>query len=1266
MGNGASSDGRAAAGRPSSRPHSAAAGGPQRKQRVLANQGPRRSASSFRSPAAMQAAEASRQSAQRHPEAKSQALQRVAAQRRADANPAEEEALRAFTRNADPKSLRVLQLIQQADAVPQSNPAEKLRILRQCYPLLEEVPKDRFDQLAVTVYQQEGDIYYQQLDIQNAKDTFSRAITLAEKRVARQDTDMYMVLKRYVLAMIGMARIWYDHERDHQGFKFVDHKHPKVPAVDGAASDDGSASLSSLASSITSDGGSVFSLNEAILHSMAPRPPRRQTGPLFRRLKVKAPHTLPATANDREDEFVLHSRMTRELVASPCELLLLRCCEVVQIGHNAQSELLIPPQIELAQIYEDLGLFSRALLLVRRCLGILCSVYDYDHPWVIQLMQRADRLKELLEEQLRNEMATKIQATWKMHKAMQALEDALGRPVHRHYWIPRKYRATPDLDYLGDFVGDMPDDGLLGADDGQPEEESMPPTEDDPRSWAMVPQAVPVPAVSLSSDRPQRDPSYEAGEVEPALRNALVRYAPTQQQEGGDTFTAMVPNATVVGTTQDTQTDTDVQHTEFGDVLTVRTTTVTKTITEDLARSDEEEEEEEEESAEDEAAEDDEEYEDVEEVPPPVNTREAPPRPSPPQQQQQRQQPPPPPAHRPASLSDSPYADEEEEEEEEEVYPYDEDTAMEEPSPRDTSTEAQQPRHPRRHTAMPPPPLQAPSKPPQRAKQTQVQPRGHAAGTQTRDAPPPPPQQQQQNARLRDVSVSASSVEEPPSPPPPPPAHKTKQTQVQPRGLAAGTQTTHPSPPPPTPPARRASPVQPQVPPQPPRRTTTATQYETASDTSSLAPPPPPLPKPQQPRGAAARPPITSPYTDDDIPSLVVHERPAKQAPPSPPQQQQQQQPSRQVPSKPQKRSPPQPSPPHEEDDASMADSSVAEEPYKAASRAAAPPPPPPPRPYNPEVVHNSRREPFRDLVEPQEKYPLDVNGAPLFLPPLPYRSGLGPNGTPQPPASAAAPGSEQGGQLVVRVPSRSGAVQPYDPRKIDANAQPGMPMTLPSPANGYPRQMQNAPLPQPQPRKVTRDHKIITTRITRTYRRGGGDATESDDDGVAVEEDQIEEHESGSSWESGDSVSWEGSSNSSSTSHKHDHHRGKHHDAGSERSNADAASSSAASSSHRNVGLQSRRTAHHSSTSVRQPSKNSTAATGGVLRNISSQVNGGAKANGSRGQPTTADTFHGWREKEGAERDADGIKAEVVNASVKHHVKHQRRSKTTTTVRHH
>lgn len=511
--------------------------------------------------------------------------------------------LTVLTRDADPTTLRILQLVKEADAVPTADrPADKLLLLQQCYPMLEKVPTDRFDHVAMMVYQKEGEVYYKSGDLKSAKESYGRAITLAEKRVARRDKDVYMVLRRYVLSMVGLARIWYEHECDLKGFTFADARHPRIAAVD--PNDDEAVSVassfSSLASTLSSGGGSVFSLNQEVLKTMAPREPRSVTGPQFQRVHLRAPHEIRNSQFTAEDEFVLRSKMTRELVASPCELLLLRCCEVVELGLSCQSELLISPLIELAQLYEDLELYSRALLLVRRALGILCNVYDYDHPWVIELLQRADRLNALLEEQLRNEAATKIQATWRMHRAMQDLSEALGRPVKRHVWIPRKYRTTPEINFLDDFVNDMPMDGDNDKDGNASDYND----EDDEKVIELpyVPEENRDENGRAARHLPNNDDDDEDDDdkgyypddninngLVPRELDPVVVYDPAVHEGEVVTHTTVVPNVRVIGTTQDTETDTHVQPTEFGDVLTVRTTTVTKTITEDLDTDDEDE-----------------------------------------------------------------------------------------------------------------------------------------------------------------------------------------------------------------------------------------------------------------------------------------------------------------------------------------------------------------------------------------------------------------------------------------------------------------------------------------------------------------------------------------------------------------------------------------------------------------------------------------------------------------------------------------------------
>ncbi|CAC22633.1 conserved hypothetical protein [Leishmania major strain Friedlin] len=1088
MGNAASSPRRAPSASSSSSPARAFSTTPAtepRPTKMLVNAAPRASASNFRSPAAITAASVNRQARSQSPEARSASLQQAALQRRqripgtngSGTNVhghvgTEEDLFLAFTRNADPISLRVLELIQQADAVPLDSPGEQLRLLQECYPLLERVPNSRFDQLAVTVYQKEGDVYHQQGDIENAKNTYSRAITLAEKRVARQEADMYMVLKRYVLAMVGMARIWYNHERDHQGFTFVDHKHHKVQAVDGGdALHDANSSMSSLESSLMSDGGSVFSLNEAILKSMAPRPPRRQTGPHFQRVKMRAPHVMQSSQLNREDEFVLHSRMTRELVASPCELLLLRCCEVVQIGHNSQSELLIPAQIELAQIYEDLTLYSRALLLVRRCAGILCSVYDYDHPWVIHLMHRADRLEERLEEQMRNNMATKIQATWKMHRAMQQLEYTLGHPVRRHQRIPRKYRAMPDLDFLREYVGDMPADELLGddADDGVyggpgGDHGHYGQQAAEPEQWTEVPPSAPVPESGRHTGDPRRPagtPSARQERKPPYNATALVRYAPNEHAERGDTFTTLVPNATVVGTTQDTQTDTDVHHTEYGDVLTVRTTTVTKTITEDLV-----------DSAGDDT--DEEPSEDEGQPAAPLHVG------APPPQRQQQQQP----RHathstHPPQLEPAPYPPDDDADE----YDEERECSWAERAP----TELQQQQQPAPQA--PPPPMR-------REKQTQVHPCGHVVTTQTRRAPPRVnkqteaawPLRREEEAEPPRTSRQAATTASHP-------VRRETATHYNPdRG--AHRAPAH-QPPPPAPIPQRQPPVPSPLPPSCRRRASGSRPaggleadnalYPTDSTPSIVARAPE-----SRENSLPERPPPKA-----DRPRVHLHNsRAAENALDDEPSR------SAQRGALPQQRHTQTAPPAHRSGaalEAPLDDYEDGNAPYQEEARSeviagsdAQPSSSAPSRLYVPDVRHNSRRELFRDLVEPNTAFQEEWNGCPAFLPLLGHRRGSGRSSQ----SSSMPRTSSESGQLVQHALGHNGShpskqqkvpIQLYDRRHQRGSdgqgQQSGMPMYLTTPTNEYPLALPQA-AQQPRTVKTTRDYKVIKTRRVRTYTR--------------------------------------------------------------------------------------------------------------------------------------------------------------------------------------
>ncbi|RNF09653.1 uncharacterized protein Tco025E_06948 [Trypanosoma conorhini] len=530
-------------------------------------------------------------------------------QRRKKTGTASGAGIQDTSKEADPATLHILSAVKEVDALPDDKASLKLQLLRGCYPFLAQVPTHRFDHLAVLVYQKEGDVYFGQGDGEGAKTTYSRAIQIAETRVARGEKEIYMVLKRYVLAMVGMARLWYAQERETTGFTFADKGLPTM-----ISREDSTSSFSSYESSVLSD-TSMFSLNQEILKSMAPKSPRRRAGPSVNVVRLLRPATMKMNFT-AEDDFVLRSKMTRELKASPCELLLLRCIEVVEIGHRRQSELLIPALIELAQIYEDLRLYNRSLLLVRRCLGILSVVYDYDHPWIIQLRRRADFLMKAVEEETKETMATKIQATWKMYKAMRLLEEALGRPVTRHVWSPATYHSQAnDRDFLKDFVNDLPEGTVLygsgevpgvfdtggvadeehGADGGRrsvSDGSSSPaaPRGEEGRGLSPESRMERPPSSLRRSTRVMEgsSPPLPGAEGPHEEFPVAAEYPPMHAEGRTPVNTTFIPNGRVVNTAQETQTDTHLQHTAYGGVLTVRTTTVTRTTTEREVGSDEE------------------------------------------------------------------------------------------------------------------------------------------------------------------------------------------------------------------------------------------------------------------------------------------------------------------------------------------------------------------------------------------------------------------------------------------------------------------------------------------------------------------------------------------------------------------------------------------------------------------------------------------------------------------------------------------------------
>lgn len=124
------------------------------------------------------------------------------------------------------------------------------------------------------------------------------------------------------------------------------------------------------------------------------------------------------------------------------ELALLRCVELIELGDHRQSELLLLPLLELGRIYETLHVYNRAVMVIRKAIGILCIRYGYDHLRVPDLNARCDRLMILRDDQLREEAAVKLQSLARMIAEMRKLSATLNRPVVRHVLMPRKLQEA--------------------------------------------------------------------------------------------------------------------------------------------------------------------------------------------------------------------------------------------------------------------------------------------------------------------------------------------------------------------------------------------------------------------------------------------------------------------------------------------------------------------------------------------------------------------------------------------------------------------------------------------------------------------------------------------------------------------------------------------------------------------------------------------------------------------------------------------------------
>lgn len=361
--------------------------------------------------------------------------------------------------------------------------------------------------LLLLVYAREGQCCLLQQCVEDAKNLFLQAIALAEHEIAQRGRMpeeeipvVVVLLSRYVQAMIGLSHVWYAEERA-KGFFYTQQAELQrqrqlqlIEEQEGFSPRSGrgsvDASIASVHSSVTEESlyrrlngapantarqvamlshlmgshasrgssssrasSSVFSLNYHLLQSLLPHPPRRATGPHMQTVRVHTPHISEETEylHALEEEFVLYSKMPRELLASPSELLLLRCCEVVEVVHSRFSPLLLPVLETLANLYEELDLYESAILLLRRAVGILLAVYDYDYPLVLRVLQRIEMLGSKRDMQRKEKMATKIQSIWRMHYCMQQLSRVLQRPVHRHVWIPGTSRPSHDEGFLEHF-----------------------------------------------------------------------------------------------------------------------------------------------------------------------------------------------------------------------------------------------------------------------------------------------------------------------------------------------------------------------------------------------------------------------------------------------------------------------------------------------------------------------------------------------------------------------------------------------------------------------------------------------------------------------------------------------------------------------------------------------------------------------------------------------------------------------------------------------
>lgn len=140
-----------------------------------------------------------------------------------------------------------------------------------------------------------------------------------------------------------------------------------------------------------------------------------------------------------------------------CEMLLVRCIETIEGGHNRRSDLLVEPLSLLAELYEQLGMYARAELLCRRMKGIMIVQYGHDHPGLAELNVRIDGLTGLREEKAVTTAAVRIQNIFRMRRCMEAVGKRLGKPMKRHRLIAsNKVEASRKGGFLADYCNKIP------------------------------------------------------------------------------------------------------------------------------------------------------------------------------------------------------------------------------------------------------------------------------------------------------------------------------------------------------------------------------------------------------------------------------------------------------------------------------------------------------------------------------------------------------------------------------------------------------------------------------------------------------------------------------------------------------------------------------------------------------------------------------------------------------------------------------------------